>query len=204
MARPSNSDQRRAEITAALKRVMAARGYSDASVARIADAAGLAPGLVHYHFGSKAEILLALVDDLGAGLQERAERGLAEAGDDPRERLGAWLDALLGLGDGADGDAVRCWALLGAEALTRPDVAAAYQGLLHGSAATLRGLLAEALRAEGRSLRDLPSLAAALLAAVEGFVRVAAAAPGLVPAGSAAPMARRVAFGLLDSQPEEA
>ena len=204
MGRPSNTSLRRSEIITALKQVMAERGYEQASIARIAEVAGLAPGLVHYHFGSKAEILLALADALGEALRSRAERGLAAAGEDPRERLGAWLDALLGLGDGADPEAVRCWALLGAEALTREDVAATYRGLLHEAARALRVLLADVLEAEGRVQRDLPALASGLLAAVEGFVRVSSAAPGLVPAGSAAPLARRMAFGLIDAQPEVA
>ena len=40
---------------------MADRGYERASVTAIAKAAGLTPGLVHYHFHNKKEILLALV-----------------------------------------------------------------------------------------------------------------------------------------------
>ncbi|HEY4122015.1 MAG TPA: TetR family transcriptional regulator, partial [Byssovorax sp.] len=52
--------ERRAQIVAALARVMAARGYERATVAQIAAEAGLAAGLVHYHFASKRDVLLTL------------------------------------------------------------------------------------------------------------------------------------------------
>jgi len=64
MARPSNTDQRREQITRALQAVMAKKGYDRASISEIAAAAGLAAGLVHYHFDSKLEILLAVLDRL--------------------------------------------------------------------------------------------------------------------------------------------
>jgi len=66
MARPSNTDERRLQIMGALVKVMAKRGYDGASVADIARAARLTPGLVHYHFKNKQEILLAALRDLVA------------------------------------------------------------------------------------------------------------------------------------------
>ena len=66
MPRPSNTEERQAQITGALMKVMAKRGYDGASVADIAKAARLTPGLVHYHFKSKQEILLAALRDLVA------------------------------------------------------------------------------------------------------------------------------------------
>ena len=47
MARPSNTEERRQQIVQGLLRVMAERGYERASIAEIARAAGLTPGLVH-------------------------------------------------------------------------------------------------------------------------------------------------------------
>lgn len=58
MARPTNTDARRAEIVEAMLRVMARRGYARASIAAIAEEAGLTAGLVHYHFRNKQAILL--------------------------------------------------------------------------------------------------------------------------------------------------
>src|SRR5436190_16616547 len=87
VGRPSNTDARRAQIVDAFMSVMSRAGYEHATVAAIAREARLSPGLIHYHFENKHEILIALV----AGLVERRNRRLsarlAEAGTDPRSRL---------------------------------------------------------------------------------------------------------------------
>ena len=61
MGRPSNSAERRAQIVAAMVQVVAAMGYERATVQEVARVAGLAPGLLHYHFKSKREALIVLV-----------------------------------------------------------------------------------------------------------------------------------------------
>ena len=57
-------EERRAQIVDGLMRVLPEHGYERASVARIAKAAGLSPGLVHHHFENKQAILLALGERL--------------------------------------------------------------------------------------------------------------------------------------------
>ena len=180
---------------------MASHGYERATVQLVASAADLAPGLVHYHFANKQEILLELVDTLVAGLRVRKEARLASAGDMPRARLDAYLDALLALGPDADPEAAACWALVGAAAVRQPEVRSAYEGWLVQLRAEVTVLLRDACRDEGRSTRGTTAMAAALVALVEGYFRVAVGAPSVVPDGSAARMARRLAAGLLDSQP---
>ena len=71
MARPSNTEERRQQIVEGLLRVMAERGYERASIAEIAKAAGLSPGLVHYHFTEKQELAKpgATADDVFAGVR---------------------------------------------------------------------------------------------------------------------------------------
>ena len=51
---------------------MARRGYAEATVARVAAEAGLAPGLVYYHFKSKEDILVAA--DPGLPVEKDLER----------------------------------------------------------------------------------------------------------------------------------
>ncbi len=199
MARPSNTEARRAQIVRALRVVMAERGYDGASVQRIAKQARLAPGLVHYHFGSKREILVALVDTLMTGARARIDARVAAASSS-RERLAAFLDALLATGEDADTSAVALWALVGAEAIRQPDVRALYGAWLAEAKRELTKLVRDICREEGRSTRGTLALAAGMLATVEGFYAVAAAAPEVVPVGSAAATARRMAFGLIDSQ----
>ena len=62
MGRPSNAEQRRPQIVRAAVRVVARHGFDGASVQAIAKEAGLSPGLLHHHFGSKADILYAVLD----------------------------------------------------------------------------------------------------------------------------------------------
>lgn len=71
--RPPNTNARRAQISGGLIKVMAKRGYDGASVNEIAKAAELTPGLIHYHFKNKQEILLAALADLVARHEERLD-----------------------------------------------------------------------------------------------------------------------------------
>ena len=64
MSRRPNTDKRRAEIVKALLAAMAEHGYEKATIQLIAQKAGMAPGLLHYHFASKREMLLELVKAL--------------------------------------------------------------------------------------------------------------------------------------------
>jgi TetR/AcrR family transcriptional repressor of bet genes len=200
MPRPSNTEERRAEIVRGLSAVMAERGYEGASVQRIAKAAGLSPGLIHYHFGDKREILMALVDRVVGAARARIEARTREA-ETPRQRLLAVLDALLATGDGADPTAAALWSLIGAEAVRQPEVQSVYEGFVRETKEHLEQLIKATCRDEGRSTRGASAMAAGLLATVEGFFAVSAAAPSVIPAGSAAGMARRMAIGLVESQP---
>ena len=197
MGRPSNRAQRRAEIVAGLRTVMAVQGYEAASVASVASAAGLTTGLVHYHFKSKLEILLALTEQLGLGLEERLAAKIPAAGG-PRASLEAALDVHLALGQG-DPEALACWVAIGAEAIRLPEVRAAYHSVLVRRIALLADLLREALREAGAPTRRAAAAAAGLSAAIEGYFQIAAAAPELVPRGSAAPTAKRMLAGLLST-----
>ena len=194
MARPSNTLQRREEIVDGLLDVMATRGYEGASVVAIGKAAGLAPGLVHYHFDTKAEILLALVERLVRQVRARYQAR-------PGDRLDAFIDAHLALGPDADPRAVAAWSIVGAEALRQPDVRRLYRAALSSTLKELRRLVADRLRAEQRSTRNAGRLAAGIVSAIEGAFRIAAAAPGALPGGYAAPMVRRMAAGLVFAEP---
>ena len=203
MGRPSNTARRREEIVSGLLRAMARRGYERASVLEIAREAGLTPGLVHYHFSTKQEILLALVGRIGRLLEERFRRRLARAGSAPRPRLFAWIDAHVGLGPDADPAAMACWVAIGAEALRQSEVRKVYERAVAADMSLLRGLLRDVLRDERRSEERGVAMAAGLRAAVEGAYQLGCAAPGTIPRGSAAPMIRRMAEGLIAAEPRK-
>jgi AcrR family transcriptional regulator len=57
-------DERRALILAAAREQFAARPYSEVSTQDLADAAGVARGLLHHYFGSKRDLFLEVVREL--------------------------------------------------------------------------------------------------------------------------------------------
>ena len=195
MPRPSNTETRRKEIVEGLMAAMAESGYSGASIQAIARAAGLTPGLVHYHFRSKQEVLLALVEELSGRVRARYEAHL-DGSEEPWDRLRAFLDAHLALGRDADPRAVACWVAIGAEAVRLPEVRQVYETAIAEQLETLQSLVREILVTEGRPTREARSLAAGLLAAIQGSYQLAVAA-GAAPRGFAAPTLLRMARGLL-------
>lgn len=200
--RPSNTSERRQEIADALRRVMAAEGYERATIQRIAKEAGLAPGLVHYHFENKAEILALLVASLVARFEERIARRTAKR-TDAIDVLDGTLEALLSRGDDEDLEAVRCWTLVGAEAVKNADVRALYEAHLSTLVDRLAALIVQACHDEGRSGEGARAMAGSLVALAEGYFALAAVSPALVATGSASAMAKRTLRGLVTGQPRK-
>lgn len=178
---------------------MAKKGYEHATITAIAKQAGLASGLIHYHFADKQEILVVLVERLASGLESRVASRLRTAGPSARSRLHALVEAHVGLGDDADPNAVAAWVVVAAEAIRQKEVRALYTKALASTLARLESLVRDALAEEGRSTRSAKHLAAALLAAVEGAFLVHVSAPGVLPPGYAAPALRALVDGVLDA-----
>ena len=200
MARKPNTEQRRAQIVGALLATMAEHGYEKATIQLIAKKAELAPGLLHYHFKTKAEILLALVKALAEQARQRFAT-LAEQAPSPQQQLEAYLQARLGLGEGASTDAVAAWVVIGAEAVRQPEVRAVYQEVVQAEAELIGSLLADCFTAKGRRCDQVPALAAALLALMEGAFQLTSAAPGALPAGFAAETALALVNRYIDAEP---
>lgn len=81
---PEHKEQRRNDLLVAARRLLAAEGLAGVGLSAIARAAGVAKSNVYRYFGSREEILLALLgDDLGAWLVtfEREVAPLAGSGD---------------------------------------------------------------------------------------------------------------------------
>ncbi|WP_438014355.1 TetR family transcriptional regulator [Sorangium sp. So ce315] len=198
MPRPSNTAERRAQIARALLKIMAERGYEGASIGAIAAAAHIAPGLVHYHFESKREILLAAVALLAQDHRDRLDRLLAAAGDDPAAELRAFIDAHLRVGEQADPAALACWICVGGEALRDDGVREAFAGALEGAVQRLVAIARRGARARVFSLprAEIDAAAAAVVATLQGYFVLAATARHLIPPGSAADAAWAMASGL--------
>lgn len=197
MARPSNTQQRRQEITAALASVMAEKGYDRASIGDVAELAGLTPGLVHYHFHNKLEILVAVVHELGEAHLASLDRALAEARGDALTELDAFIDVHLATGKRADEKRLLCWIAIGAEALREPLVRAPYRDILEQLSSRLERII-QAGQARGRFQSvDARAAAVAILATIQGYFGIAGAARSLIPVHSAAPALKTMARGLL-------
>jgi TetR/AcrR family transcriptional regulator, transcriptional repressor of bet genes len=184
VARPSNTRERRQQIVDALLSVMGERGYGGASIQAVAQRAGLASGLIHYHFASKQEILLEAVRQL-TDLVEQRFQALAQRAATPRDRLRAFIDARLARGAGASPAAVAAWVIVGAEAVRQPEVKAAYQAAMRAQRALLEPLLQE-LAGDALSSRETRHLCGVVLAAIEGAFQLSVSAQDVMPRDYAA------------------
>ncbi|MES2040021.1 MAG: TetR/AcrR family transcriptional regulator [Pseudomonadota bacterium] len=189
MSRKSNTEQRRKEIVFALLSVMAEHGYEKATILAIAKQAGLAPGLIHYHFKSKGEILLYLVKLLAAMSRARYE-ALAAIASTPQEKLLAYINARLAKGEGAMPEAVSAWVVIGAEAVRQPEVRAVFQEAIAAELVLIQALLTACLQDQKKRTDGVAELAAGLLAFMEGAFQLASAAGDIMPQGYAATTAR--------------
>lgn len=192
MARPSNRAERRHELAVAFGRLLAERGYAGATIAELARATGLRQGLVHYHFESKQEILLALLEHLARGLEARVA-ARTTTNSTPREALLAYIDAHVALGDDADPSAVAAWVTLGVEAVRQPEVREAYARAVDAELSRLEALVAATLADHAPCPADLDAraLAAGIYATIQGAYHLASTVPARVPVGFAAAVLRQ-------------
>ncbi len=84
---------RRDRIVQAAVAVWGRCGYFASSLKDVAREAGVAPGLLHYYFTSKEDLLSAVVEELDRDLTESWRRAL-EGVEDPLERIPVALDAM--------------------------------------------------------------------------------------------------------------
>lgn len=85
-------EERRRQILDAATGLFLRRPYSEVSVSDIAEAAGVAKGLLHHYFGSKRDLYLEVVRDVSR-VPLPAGRSVGEGHD--LAALGAAIDALL-------------------------------------------------------------------------------------------------------------
>ncbi|WOB10302.1 TetR/AcrR family transcriptional regulator [Piscinibacter gummiphilus] len=197
----TNTESRRAAIVAAMLPVMARHGYEKATIQAIAREAGLTPGLLHYHFKSKQEILVSLVAAVVEFARTRFESQSASAAE-PMERLQAYVQARLGLGTGAAPDMVAAWVMIGAEAVRQPEVRVLYEQAIAQELALLTRLLSACLAEKRRSTDPAPTLAAGLVALMEGSFQLSSAAANVMPAGYAAQAAMAFATQGIEAAPK--
>jgi TetR/AcrR family transcriptional repressor of bet genes len=185
VANRTNTEERRAEIVNGLLLAIAEHGYAKATIQIIARKAGIAPGLLHYHFSTKAEILVELVKTLAGKFSERYAM-LAASAKSPEDYLFAYVNARLAKGEGENPAVVAAWVMIGSEAVRMPEVRAIYKQALGSEFALLKELLANYLASIGKPLNNLDHLAATIIALMEGAFQISVGAPEVMPPGYAA------------------
>ncbi|MDD7812068.1 TetR/AcrR family transcriptional regulator [Mycobacterium sp. CSUR Q5927] len=76
MAVNRQGDATRARLVKAAEKLFAAHGVEAVSVRAVNAAAGLGAASVHYHFGSKDELLAAVLVDLGGAVRDQIQAGV--------------------------------------------------------------------------------------------------------------------------------
>lgn len=196
MGRPSNKEERRQQIIDGLKAAMAEKGYEKASIQSIAKAAGLSPGLIHYHFKTKQEILVELTNQLSQTAKDRFASKVEDA-TTSTERLTAYVESALELGTGSDPEAVTAWVLISAEAVRQEEVRTLYQQVVSDNLNELEVILKEVKKDKGLDIsnKEIKELASLILATIEGCYQLATTSGAILPKNYAA----RTLNTLLDS-----
>jgi TetR/AcrR family transcriptional repressor of bet genes len=128
------------------------------------------------------------------------KRYLDRAGrQDANKDLAAFVHAHLGLGDDADEEMVRCWIVIGAEALRQPDVARIYRTVSERQITLLESIVKGCLKSRGKSTRSSRSIALGIFSAIEGSFRLLDSAPSLIEPGFAEPTVMSMARGAIEA-----
>ncbi|MEA2269275.1 MAG: hypothetical protein QOC64_1885 [Solirubrobacteraceae bacterium] len=164
MPRVVDHEARRAEVVAALWRIVSREGLEAATVRRVAAETGMSTSVVSHYFAGKDDLLRA-------AFRLVLDRGLARAGAAP---AGGLARALLVVALPLDAERrveARIWIAFLGLAASRPELAAEARRVYRA----WRGALADALRADGlRAGLDAEEEAAALIALVDGLMVQAA------------------------------
>ena len=78
--------RRRKQLLDVALQVFAERGFHPTSMNDLAEAAGVTKPVLYQHFGSKRELYLELLDDVGSRLREAIDKATSEAAT-PREQV---------------------------------------------------------------------------------------------------------------------
>jgi TetR/AcrR family transcriptional repressor of bet genes len=89
--RREGEERRREALIAAAIDLFGEGGPGAATVRAIADRAGVTPGLIRHYFTSKEELVRAAYAEVMSRMTEESDEAAAPAGDDPAERLLAFV-----------------------------------------------------------------------------------------------------------------
>jgi TetR/AcrR family transcriptional repressor of bet genes len=165
--RKASKETRRQQLIEATIDSLAKRGYSETTMADVADGAGLSRGIVNFHFESKEKLLVATLQYMADEYSAHWRAALLKAGPEPANQLRALV--------AADFDRSICnkrklaaWCAFWGEAKSRPT----YQALCGARDAAYQQVfidLCRRLKEEGGYAFDPFDTALALSAMLEGL-----------------------------------
>lgn len=177
---------------------MAKKGYDGASIGDIAKAARLTPGLVHYHFKDKLDVLAALATHLAEENATGLRRHLVDRAAGPLQALDAIIDFYLSLGSSAKPEVLACWIGLSGEALRHVAIRDVFAATLSDIRQVIREQIEAGIEAKVFDRKvDSEAAAAGILATIGGYFVVAGTARPLIPKHSAARTVKQMVRGLL-------
>lgn len=91
--RKASKEVRRLQLIEATIDSLARRGYSETTMADVADGAGLSRGIVNFHFESKEKLLIATLQHMADEYAAHWRAALGKAGADPARQLQALVVA---------------------------------------------------------------------------------------------------------------
>ena len=91
--RKASKETRRQQLIEATIDSLAKRGYSETTMADVADGAGLSRGIVNFHFESKDKLLVATLQYMADEYAAHWRSALLKAGDDPAQQIGTLVAA---------------------------------------------------------------------------------------------------------------
>lgn len=165
--RKASKEVRQLQLIEATIDSLAKRGYSETTMADVADGAGLSRGIVNFHFESKEKLLIATLQHMYDEYSAHWRNALQKAGEDPAHQLQALV--------AADFDRSICnkrklaaWCAFWGEAKSRPT----YQALSSARDAVYQTIfidLCATLRQSGGYAYEPQVMALALSAMLEGL-----------------------------------
>ena len=183
--RRSEPDARRLSLIEACARVLAREGIAGASVRTIAVEAGVSAGLVGHYFAGVDALIAGTYAHTGARVDAALEAAVRAAGEDPRDRLEAFVTASFAAPI-ADPELLATWIAFWSLVRARPEIAALHDEQYGGFRAQLETLLADC----GLPATALRRTAIAITALVDGLWLELCLSPRELAADEAAAIAR--------------
>ena len=178
-------DARRHSLIEACARVLAREGAAGTSVRAIALEAGVSPGLVGHYFGGIDMLGAATYAHVEAQVSRAIDSALAQAGDEPRAQLDAYVTASFAP-PVASGELLATWIAFWSLVRSRPKIARQHDEQYAQFRARLEALLA----ACGLARAKLRHAAIAISALVDGLWLELCLSPGAFSADEACEIAR--------------